>query len=67
MSCEHTMFYLMLMKIPTRKRLRSQTKEVVPNVYDYCSTGIDIREWMKDATTMNNLALLNRSTLTFTE
>ena len=60
MSCEHNMFSLMFMKIPKQKRLRSQTKEVVTNVYDYSNTGIDIREWMTDNTTMNNFALLNR-------
>ena len=44
-----------------------QTKEVVANVYDYSSTGIHIRKWMIDATTMNKLALLNRGTFTFIE
>ena len=33
-----------------KETVRSQTKEVVANVYDYSSTGIDIREWMTDAT-----------------
>ena len=32
MSYEHTMFSLMM---PAGKRLRSQTKEVVVNLYDY--------------------------------
>ena len=35
MSCEHTMFSLMLVKMQRGKKLRSQTKEVVVNVYDY--------------------------------
>ena len=33
-------------------------KLVVANVSDYSSTGIDIREWITDATIMNNLSLL---------
>ena len=53
----------MFVKIPKRKRLRSQTREVVANVYHYSSIGVDIR----DATTTNNLALLNRGTFTFIE
>ena len=65
MSCEHTTFSLMFMKMLKGKRLRSQTKEVVVNVYDYNSTGIDIKEWMTDTTTTNNLTLLSRGTLTF--
>ena len=32
---EHTTFSLMFMKMPNGKRLRSQRKEVVANVYDY--------------------------------
>ena len=55
----------MFMKMLKGKRLRSQTKEVVVNVYDYNSTGIDIKEWMTDTTTTNNLTLLSRGTLTF--
>ena len=43
MSCKHTTFSLMFVKMPKQKRLRSQTKEVVANVYDYSSTGIGIR------------------------
>ena len=35
MSCEQTTFSLVLLKMPTGKRLKSQTKEVVANVYDY--------------------------------
>ena len=35
MSCKHTMFSLVFMKMPKGKRLRSQTKEIVANVYDY--------------------------------
>ena len=35
MSCEHTTFSLMLVNMPRGKRLRSQTKEVVVNIYDY--------------------------------
>ena len=35
MSCEHTTFSLVFVKMPTGKRLRAQTKEVVVNVYDY--------------------------------
>ena len=35
MSCEQTMFSLVLVKMPTGKRLKSQTKEVVANMYDY--------------------------------
>ena len=35
MSCEHTTFSLVFVKIPKGKRLRSQTMEVVANVYDY--------------------------------
>ena len=35
MSCEQTMFSLVLVKMPTGKRLKSQRKEVVANVYDY--------------------------------
>ena len=35
MSCEQTTFSLVLVKIPTGKRLKSQTKEVVAHVYDY--------------------------------
>ena len=35
MSCEQTTFSLVLVKMPTGKRLKSQTKEVVANVYDY--------------------------------
>ena len=52
MSCEHTTFYLVFMKIPKWKRLRWQTKEVVVNVYDYISTGIDISEWITNTTTI---------------
>ena len=35
MSCEQTTFSLVLVKMQRGKRLRSQTKEVVANVYDY--------------------------------
>ena len=35
MSCEQTTFSLVLVKMPTEKRLKSQTKEVVAKVYDY--------------------------------
>ena len=35
MSCEQTTFSLLLVKMPTGKRLKSQTKEVVAHVYDY--------------------------------
>ena len=35
MSCEHTTFSLVLVKMQWGKRLRSQAKEVVANVYDY--------------------------------
>ena len=35
MSCEQTTFSLVFVKMPTGKRLKSQTKEVVANVYDY--------------------------------
>ena len=35
MSCEHTTFSLVFVNMPTGKRLRSQTKEVVVNVYEY--------------------------------
>ena len=35
MSCEHTTFSLVFMNMPTGKRLRTQTKEVVVNVYEY--------------------------------
>ena len=36
MSCKQTTFSLMFMKMLRGKRLRSQTNEVVVNVYDYC-------------------------------
>ena len=35
MSCEHTTFPLVFMKMPKGTKLRSQTKEVVGNVYNY--------------------------------
>ena len=35
MSCEQTTFSLVLVKMPTGKRLKSQTNTVVVNVYDY--------------------------------
>ena len=35
MSCEQTTFSLVLVKMPTGKRLKSQTNEVVVHVYDY--------------------------------
>ena len=35
MSCEHTTFSLVFVNVPTGKRLRVQTKEVVVNVYEY--------------------------------
>ena len=35
MSCEQTTFSLVLVKMPTGKRLKSQTKKVVAHVYDY--------------------------------
>ena len=35
MSCEQTTFSLMLVKMPTEKRLKSQTKEIVVIAYDY--------------------------------
>ena len=35
MSCEHTTFSLVFVNMPTGKRLRAQTKEVVVNVYEY--------------------------------
>ena len=35
MSCEHTTFFLVLVNMPSGKRLRSQTKEVAVNVYEY--------------------------------
>ena len=35
MSCEQTTFSLVFVKMPTGKRLRSQTNEVVVNVYEY--------------------------------
>ena len=35
MSCEHTTFSLVFVNMPTGKRLRAQTKEVVANVYEY--------------------------------
>ena len=35
MSCEHTPFSLVFVNMPTGKRLRAQTKEVVANVYEY--------------------------------
>ena len=35
MSCKQTTFSLVLVKMPTGKRLKSQTKEVVAHVYDY--------------------------------
>ena len=35
MSCEHATFSLVFVNMPTGKRLRAQTKEVVVNVYEY--------------------------------
>ena len=35
MSCEHTTFSLVFVNMPSGKRLRAQTKEVVVNVYEY--------------------------------
>ena len=35
MSCEHTMFSHVFVIMPTKKRLRARTKEVVVNVYEY--------------------------------
>ena len=35
MSCEQTTFFHVFIKMQRGKRLRSQTKEVVANVYDY--------------------------------
>ena len=35
MSCKQTTFSLVLVKMPTGKRLKSQTKEVVAHVYNY--------------------------------
>ena len=35
MSCEHTTFSLVFVNMPTGKKLRAQTKEVVVNVYEY--------------------------------
>ena len=35
MSCKQTTLSFVLVKMQRRKRLRSQTKEVVANVYDY--------------------------------
>ena len=35
MSCKQTTLSFMLVKMQRGKRLRSQTKEVVANVYDY--------------------------------
>ena len=35
MSCEQTTLFLVLVKMQRGKRVRSQTKEVVANVYDY--------------------------------
>ena len=35
MSCEQTTFSLVLVKMKKGRRLRSQTKEVVANAYDY--------------------------------
>ena len=35
MTCEHTTFFLVLVNMPSGKRLRSQTEEVAVNVYEY--------------------------------
>ena len=35
MSCEQTTLFLVLVKMQRGKRVRTQTKEVVANVYDY--------------------------------
>ena len=35
MSCEHTMFSLVFVSMPTGRRLRAQRKEDVVNVYEY--------------------------------
>ena len=35
MSCEQSTLFLVFVKMQRGKRLRSQTKEVVANVYDY--------------------------------
>ena len=35
MSCEHTTFFHVLVNMPSGRRLRSQTKEVAVNIYEY--------------------------------
>ena len=60
MSYEHTTFSLMM---PTGKRLRSQTKEVVVNVYDYFDE-LDRSKWTEESLkqTSDATKLLHTST-----
>ena len=60
MSCEHNTYSLVFVIPEDAKGKENEltNKLVVANVSDYSSTGIGIREWITDATIMNNLALL---------
>ena len=66
MSCEHNTYSLVLVIREDAKEKENEltNKYVVANVSDYSSSGIDIREWITDATIMNNLSLLTKGTLT---